>query len=284
MTFRFANINHRSSLVLERSFFDLETISGGRVSSDPMEALNQSDLLHDLSSQLEAFDSSGSIDNSTLCAPIPRPSNSYGVGLNYQLHIDEASLETPDVPMIFTKFPSCISDPNADLVMRSDQCDYEGELLIVIGPGGKDIHVTEAWDHVLGLAVGQDFSDRSVQFKDSPPQFNLGKSFDTFGPIGPILVSVDSFVDPTDLEITTKVNGEVRQHDRTSNMIFDVPKLISYLSSITSLSTGDIIFSGTPEGVGFRNGYFLQDGDVVETSIDGIGTLRNRCVRGTDFA
>ena len=134
------------------------------------------------------------------------------------------------------------------------------------------------------MSVGQDFSDRGVQYKDQPAQFNLGKSFDTFGPTGPYLVSNDSFTDPSDLEIRTTVNGEVRQRDRTSNMIFDIPTLISYISSITSLVVGDIIFSGTPDGVGFRNGSFLNNGDIVETAIEGIGTMRNRCVRGTGYS
>ena len=212
------------------------------------------------------------------------PRNSFGVGLNYQLHVEEAASKTPNTPMVFTKFPSCISGPTDDVIMRSDECDYEGELLVVIGKGGKDITKEEAWSHVIGLSVGQDFSDRGVQYKDQPAQFNLGKSFDTFGPTGPYLVSTDSFTDPGDLEIRTTVNGEVRQRDRTSNMIFDIPTLVSYISSITALAVGDIIFSGTPEGVGFRNGSFLKDGDIVETTIESIGTMRNRCLRGTDYS
>ena len=224
------------------------------------------------------------IVEANVSAPIPRPRNSFGVGLNYQLHVKEAASKTPNTPMVFTKFPSCISGPTDDVIMRSDECDYEGELLVVIGKDGKAIAKEEAWAHILGLSVGQDFSDRGVQYKDHPAQFSLGKSFDTFGPTGPHLVSTDSFADPNDLEIVTTVNDDVRQRDRTSNMIFDIPTLISYISSITSLAVGDIIFSGTPEGVGFRNGSFLKDGDIVETTIEGIGTMRNRCVRGTDYA
>lgn len=284
MAFTFANVNGRSSLIGNDSFFDLETISGGAVPANPMEALKEPLLLHEFASRLNDFVRSGLIHDVEFDAPVPLPRNSFGVGLNYQPHIDEASMETPDVPMVFTKFPSCITGPNSNVIIRSDQCDYEGELLIVIGEEGKDIAESDAWDHVLGFSVGQDFSDRGVQFKDSPPQFNLGKSFDTFGPIGPFLVSIDSFDNPSDLEITTKVNGEIRQNERTSNMIFTVPALISYLSSMTALTTGDIIFSGTPDGVGFRNGSFLQGGDVVETTIEGIGTMTNTCVRGSDFA
>ena len=284
MPFTFANINDRSALVQGEAFFDLAIITNGAVSSDPMKAIQNSDLLHHYATQLDDYESSGLIAEANVCAPIPRPRNSFGVGLNYQLHVEEAASKTPNTPMVFTKFPSCISGPTDDVIMRSDECDYEGELLVVIGKDGKDIAKEEAWSHILGLSVGQDFSDRGIQYKDQPAQFNLGKSFDTFGPTGPHLVSTDSFADPNDLEIVTTVNGDVRQRDRTSNMIFDIPTLISYISSITSLAVGDIIFSGTPEGVGFRNGSFLKDGDIVETTIEGIGTMRNRCVRGTDCA
>ena len=284
MPFTFANINYRSALVQGEAFFDLATITNGAVSSDAMEAIQNTDLLHHYATQLDDYESSGLIVEANVSAPIPRPRNSFGVGLNYQLHVEEAASKTPNTPMVFTKFPSCISGPTDDVIMRSDECDYEGELLVVIGKDGKDIAKKEAWSHILGLSVGQDFSDRGVQYKDQPAQFNLGKSFDTFGPTGPHLVSTDSFTDPSDLEISTSVNGEVRQRDRTSNMIFDIPTLISYISSVTALTVGDIIFSGTPEGVGFRNGSFLKDGDIVETTIEGIGTMRNRCVRGTDYA
>ena len=284
MPFTFANINNRSALVQGEAFFDLSTITNGDVSSDPMKAIQNSDLLHHYATQLDDYESSGLIAEANVSAPIPQPRNSFGVGLNYQLHVEEAASKTPNTPMVFTKFPSSICGPTDAVIMRSDECDYEGELLVVIGKDGKDIPDEEAWSHVLGLSVGQDFSDRGIQYKDQPAQFNLGKSFDTFGPTGPYLVSTDSFADPNDLQIVTTVNGEVRQNDRTSNMIFDIPTLISYISSITSLAAGDIIFSGTPEGVGFRNGSFLKDGDIVETTIEGIGTMRNRCVRGTDYA
>ena len=284
MPFTFANINDRSALVQRETFFDLDTISNGVVSPDAMEAIQNSDLLHHYAAQLGDYEPSGIIADVDVCAPIPHPRNSFGVGLNYQLHVEEAASKTPSTPMVFTKFPSCIGGPTDDVIMRSDECDYEGELVVVIGKDGKDIKREEAWSHILGLSVGQDFSDRGVQYKDQPAQFNLGKSFDTFGPTGPYLVSTDSFTDPSDLEIRTTVNGEVHQRDRTSNMIFDIPTLISYISSITSLVVGDIIFCGTPEGVGFRNGSFLNDGDIVETTIEGIGAMRNKCVRGTGYS
>ena len=282
MPFTFANINNRSALVKGDLFYDLSAITNDAVSADPMEAICDSAILHQYGEKLADLEPSGLVVEADLYAPIPQPRNSFGVGLNYQLHVEEAASKTPNTPMVFTKFPSSICGPTDDVIMRSDECDYEGELLVVIGKDGKDIPNEEAWSYVLGLSIGQDFSDRGIQYKDQPAQFNLGKSFDTFGPTGPYLVSTDSFADPNDLQIVTTVNGEVRQNDRTSNMIFDIPTLISYISSIASLAAGDIIFSGTPEGVGFRNGSFLKDGDIVETTIEGIGTMRNRCVRGTD--
>ena len=279
MAFTFANVNGKSALIRENSFFDLETVSDGAVSADPMEALTTPEALHDLSANLETFTASGSVDDVVLGAPVPRPTNSFGIGLNYQTHVDEAAMETPDVPMVFAKLPTCITGPTSDVQMRSGECDYEGELVVVIGPSGKDIDEDQGWEHVVGLTVGQDFSDRGAQFMNTPAQFTLGKSMDSFGPTGPVLVSTDSFPDPADLELRTWVNEELRQQDRTSSLIFSIPKLIAFISRFVTLKTGDLIFTGTPEGVGFRNGVFLTDGDVVRTSIEGIGTLENRCIQ-----
>ena len=282
MTFTFANVNGKSALISDGSFFDLEVISDGAVSADPMEALAEPETLHTLSADLESFAATGNVDDVVLGAPVPRPANSFGIGLNYQTHVDEAAMDTPEVPMVFAKLPSCITGPTSDVQMRSGECDYEGELVVVIGSGGKDIREDRAWEHVVGLTVGEDFSDRGAQFMSTPAQFTLGKSMDSFGPTGPVLVSTDSFTDPADLELRTWVNGELRQHDRTSSMIFSIPELISFISRHVTLSTGDLIFTGTPEGVGFRNGVFLVDGDVVRTSIEGIGTLENRCISVPD--
>ena len=279
MAFTFANVNGKSALMRENSFFDLETISDGAVSSDPMEALTTPEALHDLSANLDNFAASGDVDDVVLGAPVPRPTNSFGIGLNYQTHVDEAAMKTPNVPMVFAKLPTCITGPTSDVQMRSGECDYEGELVVVIGPGGKDINEDQGWGHVVGLTVGQDFSDRGAQFMNTPAQFTLGKSMDSFGPTGPVLVSTDSFSDPANLELRTWVNEELRQQDRTSSLIFSIPKLIAFISRFVTLKTGDLIFTGTPEGVGFRNGVFLTDGDVVRTSIEGIGTLENRCIQ-----
>ena len=193
-------------------------------------------------------------------------------------------MDIPAVPMIFTKHTTCLVGPNATIEMRSDHVDYEAELVVVIGNTGKDIQKDKAWDHVAGLCVGQDISDRTVQFSSKPPQFNLGKSFDTFGPMGPYLISPDLLEDKDSLQIECKVNEEIRQKDNTNDLIFNIPSIISYLSEILTLNTGDVIFTGTPGGVGVMEGKFLKEGDVLRTSIQGIGVLENKCKRISDHS
>ena len=283
MGFCLANVGGRGALVDGDHYYDLEELADGALSPDPMAALTTPDLLAELASGLGCHQPTGLLTEATLGPPVPRPRNSYGVGLNYRSHAEEASMEIPDVPLVFTKFPSCITGPFDEVRLRSDRCDYEGELVVVVGSGGADIDPTDAWDHVVGLTVGQDISDRPAQFMTQPPQFNLGKSFDSFGPIGPVVASPDCFDDPDDLTLTTHVNGETRQDDRTSNMVFSVADLVAFLSRITTLVTGDIIFTGTPDGIGAAQGLFLADGDVITTTIDGIGTMANTCVRVADW-
>jgi len=155
--------------------------------------------------------------------------------------------------------------------------DYEAELVAVIGRTARDVSVDEAWSHVAGLTIGQDISDRALQLAARPAHFGLGKSRDTYGPIGPILVSPDALDDPNDLPITCDINGERRQDAKTSSLIFDVPFLVSYLSEVMTLEAGDLIFTGTPAGVGMPDKRFLKPGDVIRTSIDGIGVMENIC-------
>ena len=283
MGFRIANVGGRAALVQDDHYYDLADVSDGALGPDPMAALVDAGQLSALSATLTDHTPTGALADVTLGPPVPRPQKSFGIGLNYQAHADEGGMDVPKSPLVFTKFPSCIVGPTADVELRSDGVDYEGELLVVIGPGGKDIAKEDAWNHVVGLSVSQDISDRPAQFAAKPPHFDLGKSFDTFGPIGPVLVSIDEIADRDNLRIVTKVNDEVRQDATTAGMIFDVPTLIQYLSRITTLVTGDVIFTGTPEGIGATQGKFLQDGDVITTTIEGIGTITNRCVRVTDY-
>jgi len=283
MGFRLANIAGRAALVDGDDYFDLFEISGGELDTDPMVAITMPHRLAELSATLHEHEPTGRLSDAPVGPPIPRPPKSFAVGFNYQAHADEGGAATPTVPLVFTKFPSCLVGPTADVELRSDFCDYEAELVVVIGRGGKDIEPADAWDHVVGVTVGQDISDRVAQFVATPPHFDLGKSFDTFGPLGPVLVSVDELADCDDLRIVCMVNGDVRQSGSTAEMIFDVPTLISYLSRITTLTPGDIIFTGTPDGIGATQGKFLADGDVITTTIEDIGTIINRCVRVSDY-
>ncbi len=277
MGFRFANIDERAALVADGHFYDIATISDGRLGPDPMSAIAQLETLHQLGGKLDGFTPSGRVDTVELSPPIPRPRNSFAIGLNYRSHVAEADMEVPEVPLVFTKFPSCIVGPNADVELRCEAGDYEAELVVVIGRPGRDIAMSAAWDHVAGVTVGQDISDRALQFAAKPPHFDLGKSRDTYGPIGPILASPDLLPERDALAITCDVNGERRQEGSTANLIFDVAALISYVSTIVTLAPGDLIFTGTPEGVGAVDGRFLQPGDVIVTTIEGIGTIVNTC-------
>ncbi|MFT5203527.1 MAG: 2,4-diketo-3-deoxy-L-fuconate hydrolase [Candidatus Aldehydirespiratoraceae bacterium] len=283
MGFRLANVDGRAALVDGDDYFDLEAISGGSLGSDVMAAIAAADELHSLSASLGDHEPTGKVADVELGAPVPAPQKSFGIGLNYRNHAEESKMELPENPLVFTKFPSCIVGPTADVEMRSDFVDYEAELVVVIGKGGKDIAAEDAWDHVVGLTIGQDISDRPAQFAAKPPHFDLGKSFDTFGPLGPYLVSLDHFDNPGSLALGCDVSGEVRQDDNTANLIFDIPTLISYLSHITTLVSGDIIWTGTPEGIGFSQGKLLLDGDVITTTIEGLGQMVNRCVRVSDY-
>ena len=282
MTFRLANVSGRAVLVHGDHYTDVEAASGGRLGPDPMEALAQPELLSELAAVVGTDTATGALADVVLDAPVPRPQKVFGIGLNYASHVAESGMDTPASPVVFTKFPSCIVGPTADVEIRSDGCDYEVELVVVIGAGGRDIPVEQAWDHIVGVTVGQDISDRPAQFAASPPHFDLAKSFDTFGPIGPAVVSADQLADRDALRLRCAVNDDLRQDGTTADLIFDVPTLVSFLSSITTLVTGDLIFTGTPDGIGATQGVFLSDGDVITSSIDGVGALTNPVVRIAD--
>jgi len=278
MGYKLGSINNKAVLINDNDYFDIETISNGEVSSNSIEALASSEKLSILNSKLDEFKPNGSLNDVSLDPPVV-PNNVFAVGLNYKAHAEESNMEIPQFPLIFTRLSTCLSGPNSNIEMKSDLVDYEAELVFVIGKGGKDISKENAWDHVAGLTVGQDISDRAVQFHATPPQFSLGKSFDTFGPIGPYIVSTDELKNKESLQIECWVNDEKRQDSNTDDLIFDIPYLISYISEFITLNVGDLIFTGTPSGVGGTQGKFLKDGDILKTSIEGIGTLENKCVK-----
>lgn len=182
--------------------------------------------------------------------------------------------------MVFTKFAASLGAPFGDIRLSGDRVDWEVELVVVIGRTAVAVSPQAAWSRVAGLAVGQDLSDRAVQLRGAPPQFSLGKSFPGFGPVGPWVTTLDEVPDPAELTLTCTVNGETVQRGSTRDMVFGVPELISYLSGICPLQPGDLIFTGTPAGVGMgrKPERYLAPGDLLETSISGLGTLRHRLV------
>lgn len=277
MGFRLANVDGRAVLVVGEHVHDVERASGGAVSADAVGALSQPAELHRLAARLGPADATAVLADVVLGPPVPRPRQVFGIGLNYRTHAAETGMAMPSAPMVFTKFPGCLAGPESDVELASDTTDYEAELVVVIGAQVKDVPVPAAWSAVAGLTIGQDVSDRALQNAGDRPQFSLGKSHDGYGPIGPAVVSLDLVDDRDDLAVRCEVNGEVRQADSTASMIFPVAELVSYLSSVVTLYPGDLVFTGTPSGVGLATKNFLRPGDVITTTIEGLGTLVNRC-------
>ena len=277
MPFTFANVNSRACLINDEGFYDINRLSKDAVSADPMIALADIDALYQISGSLGDHEPDGSLSEAKLGPPSPRPRNSFGVGLNYKDHAEESKMDLPESPVIFSKFPSCIVGPFADIDLRATRGDYEAELVVVIGRAVRDVSTDDAWSHVAGVTAGQDISDRKLQLGARPPQFGLGKSRDTYGPTGPLLLSPDSFPDADDLHLTCEINGDLRQDARTRDLIFDVSFLVSYLSEVMTLIPGDLIFTGTPAGVGMPDKRFLVPGDVITTTVGGVGSMVNIC-------
>jgi 2-keto-4-pentenoate hydratase/2-oxohepta-3-ene-1,7-dioic acid hydratase in catechol pathway len=215
------------------------------------------------------------VATAVLGPPAPRPRQVFAIGLNYAAHAAESGQPVPGHPTTFTKFPTCITGPHAEVALPSGSVDYEIELVAVIGRRAERSEAATAWSRVAGLMVGQDLSERVVQLRPPAPQFSLGKSFPGFGPTGPWLVTADEFVDPDDLALTCRLNAEVVQSSRTSDLIFSVAEIIERVSAITPMLPGDLVFTGTPSGVGMGRTppRYLAPGDVVESTIEGIGTI-----------
>jgi len=213
----------------------------------------------------------------TLLAPIPRPPKLICVGLNYRDHAKETNMEIPVVPTIFNKFPNTVIGPGETIVLpkNSTKPDYEAEMAFVIGKGGRHIPAERWREHVCGYTIVNDVSARDFQMATS--QWLVGKTFDTFAPMGPHIVSADEIGDPHALDISLRIHGETLQSSNTRELIFRVPDLVAYLSSVVTLETGDIVSTGTPSGVGFarKPPRFLRAGDEVVVRVQGIGELRN---------
>ena len=217
-----------------------------------------------------------------LAAPILKPGGILGIGLNYRDHALESGMPIPSEPIVFVKCVSALAGPDEaiHLPSTSSEVDYEAELVVVIGRRARHVPMSEAMDYVAGYTIGNDVSARDWQLKKPGGQWTLGKSFETFAPIGPWLVTKDEIPNPQSLAISLRLNGETMQQSNTNQLIFSVESVVSYLSAIFPLNPGDLIFTGTPPGVGFarRPPVYLQDGDLCEVEIEGIGVLRNSCV------
>jgi 2-keto-4-pentenoate hydratase/2-oxohepta-3-ene-1,7-dioic acid hydratase in catechol pathway len=239
------------------------------------------DVARTLVAGMKGSDASFSLESLKLGPPVPRPGKIIAIGLNYRDHADEANFKAPEYPLIFAKFPNSIAGPHDPIALPSDdmQVDSEAELGVVIGRNGKGISVDRSLDYVAGYMALNDVSARKWQFADK--QWTRGKSCDTFCPTGPWLTTRDEVSDPHNLRVIGRLNGEVFQDSNTSNLIFRLPELISFISAAITLEPGDIIATGTPSGVGvFRNPpVFLKPGDVAEVEIESLGVLKNAVVR-----
>lgn len=220
------------------------------------------------------------LEDAALGPPIPDPDKIICLGLNYRRHAEEAGLPIPEVPSLFAKYRNSLTGPASPIILPgvSEQVDYEAELAVVIGRRCKNITSTQALAYVAGYMALNDVSARDVQMRTG--QWLAGKAIDSFAPCGPALV-IDEIGDPQSLDISTRVNGQTLQQANTSDMIFSVAETISFLSQLMTLEPGDIIATGTPEGVGFKRNppIFLHAGDVVEVEVEDIGILRNPVVR-----
>ncbi len=273
---KIANLAGRAVAICEEGAIDLARASAGRIDPDPS-------LLYARWPEVRALEldptTAVAFDPKELGPPSPRPGQVFAIGLNYGSHAAESNMAVPEVPATFTKYPSSLTGPFAEVPLRGAAVDWEVEIVAVVGAHADRVDEADAWGVIAGLTVGQDYSDRHVQFA-AGGQFSLGKSFWGYGPTGPWLVTPEEFADPDDLELWCSVNGVEMQRERSADLIFSIPRLIAELSKITPLWPGDLLFTGTPAGIGATRQppIFLRPGDVVESGVEGIGTISNTMV------
>lgn len=284
---KLANLGGRATLVADTGIIDLAKASGGVLPTEPDQAIAQ---LRHVQSWVSAHNPEVDRDGPTVAdllanpkllgPPVQRPRQVFAIGLNYAEHGKETGQAMPDEPPVFTKFASALTGPGNAIPLPTPTCDWEVELVVVVGPGGRDIPASAALDHVAGFCVGQDISERRSQLAGSRPQFSLAKSHAGFSPIGPWLTTLDELDDVNDLAIEAAVDGVTVQASRTDQMQFDVTALLCYLSSVCELYPGDLIFTGTPAGVGNSRtpACYLAPGNILTSTIEGLGEMRNPCI------
>ena len=283
---RIANVADRAYLVVRAGdgtdrLLDIANVSEDRFGPSLVALYDSWEDFRRWADQADLDPESGApVDRSTLSAPSPRPRQVFAIGLNYDAHAAESGFEPPiDLPPVFTKYVSAFTGPDTDVRLPSGgNVDWEVELVVVIGTETRHVHEDLAWDHVAGVTVGQDLSERITQLRGPAPQFGLGKSYPGFAPQGPFLVTPDELPDRDNLEIGCRIDDEVVQCGRTDEMIFNVPALVSKISENVTLYPGDIIFTGTPAGVGLgrKPQRFLKAGETLHTWIEGVGEMTQR--------
>jgi 2-keto-4-pentenoate hydratase/2-oxohepta-3-ene-1,7-dioic acid hydratase in catechol pathway len=283
---RLANISNRLMLVTpDNRVIDVSQQSDGRFSPSIQECYDRWDELREATGQLDGATGRPLSEVALDCfaSPVPQPRQAFAIGLNYAAHAAEASLAVPEDLTVFTKFATCLTGPYGTIALPPGTVDWEVELVAVIGRGGRHIPKETAWGHVAGLSVGQDLSERTMQASGPAPQYSLAKSFPGFGPIGPLLVTPDEFEDPDSIELGCAINGEQVQIGNTSDMVFSIPQIIERLSKVTPLLPGDVIFTGTPPGVGVGRvpQRFLMPGDELVTYARGVGEMRHQMISQT---
>jgi len=271
---RIANLSGRLSLVVGGLAIDVAEASGGTFGPD-VQAVYQGFAAFRSWAQDATLPPGQPFDPRDLGAPAPSPRQLFAIGLNYREHARESGFTPPPSPAVFTKFVSSITGPVTEVELPDGQVDWEVELVVVIGAGGRGIAAENAWSHVAGLTVGQDISERILQRIGAAPQFSLAKSYPGFTPMGPWLVTPDELSNHDDVELTCAIDGELVQKGRSRELIFPVPQLIAQLSAVLPLLAGDVIYTGTPAGVGMGRTpqRFLRPGETLTSSITGIGEL-----------
>jgi 2-keto-4-pentenoate hydratase/2-oxohepta-3-ene-1,7-dioic acid hydratase in catechol pathway len=274
---RIANHDNRAVLIVsEDQALDIHTASDGAFGPD-MAGIYNNWAAFTAWAASAPHSGGHTIDRSKLGAPSPEPQQIFAIGLNYQAHQKEAGYKvTTELPPVFTKWRSALTGPDTEVVLpHGGNTDWECELVVIIGQGGRNIAPENAWKHVAGLTIGQDFSERIRQQFGQAPQYSLGKSFAGFAPTGPWLVTPDEFENPDAIKLGSDIDGQVQQNGTTADMICPVPQLIEFLSKIVEFRPGDIIFTGTPSGVGMGQDpkRFLQPGEHLRSWIEGIGEI-----------
>lgn len=269
----------RAVAVIENQYVDLQA-AAPTLANDMVSLLAElPENLKKIEDAVERASAAGEFVTGELLAPIPRPGKVICIGLNYRDHAVESNAPIPDEPICFSKFSSSVIGPEEtiELPAACKTVDYEAELVVVIGRGGRNISREDAFAHIAGYTVGNDVSARDWQIGRPGGQWLLGKTPDTFAPIGPYVVTADKIENPSDLAISLRLNGETMQVSSTKELIFGVDEIIAHISQLFSLEPGDIIFTGTPPGVGMarKPPVFLKEGDVTEVEIEGLGVLKN---------